>query len=115
MKKSFKMKNKAQLELFKQMESFDCASVCIIKGVYAIFKLNILNQKGYLCYIGSSCNINRRLKSHEFFRKIPHSNDMSIYAAKFFKCEENFIDLEIELIKKHKPPYNKHYKNVVIK
>ena len=74
-------------------------------GVYAFFAMTNNLELADILYIGSSKNVDKRIKSHGLRKIIP----MDLFYCVGFIETENYIELEKALIKKYNPPYNKQH------
>jgi excinuclease UvrABC nuclease subunit len=62
-----------------------------------------------IVYVGSTVKLNARYKSHKIPNKIQAEGKMNIMYYK--PMSKGFYDLEIKLIKKLQPKFNKAHKN----
>jgi|DEB19_MinimDraft_3_1074340.scaffolds.fasta_scaffold103083_1 excinuclease UvrABC nuclease subunit len=87
----------------------DCSSLPKSSGVYIIVEYtqigNGLNYLGEVVYVGSSSNLSRRYKSHNILAKIYESGNMRSFH--FIPIELGFHKVEINMIRKWNPKYNK--------
>lgn len=78
-------------------------------GIYIIIEYvqvgHGLNYLGEVVYVGSSSNLSRRYKSHNILSKIYESGNMRTFH--FIQIEGRFHEIEINMIRKWNPKYNK--------
>lgn len=75
------------------------------EGVYVISSFNFLTRTKKVVYVGRSLNLQERWKSHPVYNKSVQNGDCPY--VKWKLCD-NSAQLEMKLIKKFKPKYNKH-------
>lgn len=81
-------------------------------GVYAIVKTKLSynfkksKNKSKLMYIGSSASLVNRITSHEVYLTLLKTCSSEYHIRIFFKYNDNYKELEKELIKKYKPLLN---------
>lgn len=78
------------------------------KGVYAIFLQSSYLQRPRLMYIGSSKNIRNRVTKTNHWYMYLYKRCYQGVVLKYIYCD-NYLKIEKEMIKKHKPLLNKIY------
>lgn len=86
-------------------------------GVYIVYSSVFTKDKRKLkikriIYIGSSCNVNKRLLSHEKYNEwssLINKNEMICYSVA--RCSNFLVQVESALIYYHQPPVNIRFKN----
>jgi excinuclease UvrABC nuclease subunit len=75
-------------------------------GVYAVCAKELPNGAEHVLYIGSTKNLKKRLASNSHPYRIVYER-FPCYVR--FKPTDDYVKLEIKLIKKHRPILNKTY------
>jgi excinuclease UvrABC nuclease subunit len=84
-------------------------------GVYCVMRVNIETHVSKVLYIGSSKNIARRVLklSHPYRRLLDKHTWPEMIVLKMKECD-NYLDLEIQLIRRLQPKYNTQHKAALI-
>jgi excinuclease UvrABC nuclease subunit len=90
---------------FKEFEPSSPFGPPSYSGVYGVFEMNSETLEVKLHYIGSSKNIQKRVlnKKHPY---IILFQEKELVFTRSFQCDD-YVQKEIELIKKYKPRLNK--------
>jgi len=108
------MGNITEILDWKTPNSYDnnCEKPINKAGVYAIVKTKLsynFKKKRYkskIMYIGSSGSLVKRITSHEVYSTLLKNCNNKHHVRIFFKYDENYKELEKQLIKKYKPLLN---------